>query len=225
MDARHVRVAHVAHAGRAVGELDEGLAAVGLLVERVYVGGRAVGERDVAGDHLALVERHEVRREGRGHARAERGELLVDLGHVAVAPDAVGGDVLVGLDEVRGLRRSAPRAGDPGLRVDDDVADRARSREWRERQQRRGRVAARIGHQLRAGELVAVQLRQAVDRLGEQLARRVLDVPALVDVGPEQDVIGVGLGVADAGGVRGRIRLLSRITVPARLCARSSSTP
>src|SRR3712207_7973601 len=42
-------------------------------------------QRDVARDQLALVERHEVRREGRGDVRAERGELLVDLRHVAVA--------------------------------------------------------------------------------------------------------------------------------------------
>jgi hypothetical protein len=120
VDAAEVRVAHVAHAGRHGGELDERLVVVGARVELGELRGLDGAWRvDVAGDELALVDRQQVRDERARHVGAEHGELLVDLRRVAVLADVVGVDVLVDGDEVRLGRRAAPAPGDAGLRVDD----------------------------------------------------------------------------------------------------------
>jgi hypothetical protein len=113
VDAAEVRVTDVADPGRAVGQLDEGLMRVGVREERLDVD--RLAQRAVAGDELALVQRHQVGHEGRADRRAQEGQLLVDLGHVAVAGHAVGGHVLVGGDEVRGRGRRAPGARYPVL--------------------------------------------------------------------------------------------------------------
>ncbi len=111
---------------------------------------------------------------------AERGQLLLDLRRVAVARDAVGVDVLIDGHEVGLVSGAAAGAGHAGLGVDDDVGDQAGARQRRQRQDRGGRVAARVGDQLGAGDLVAVELRQPVDRVGDQLRLRVRLVPLLV---------------------------------------------
>ena len=82
VDAGEVRVAHVAHARRAVDDLDERL----VRVARAVALGDVAGSVDarVAGDQLALVERQQVRREDERLAEAE---LLLDLGRVAVRAD------------------------------------------------------------------------------------------------------------------------------------------
>jgi hypothetical protein len=200
VDAAVVRVAHVADAGRAIGELDERLARIGAREERVDVDGLA--QRAVAGDELALVERQQMRRERHAHRRAERRQLLVDLGHVAVAADAVGGDVLVGGHEVRRVRRRPAGARDAALGVDHRVVQPRRQR--REREQRRRRVAARVGHDVGALDLRAPQLRQPVHRLADELGVRVRHVPVLVDLDEPQAEVGREVDDAHAALVQGR---------------------
>ena len=94
----------------------------------------------------------------------------------------------------------AAGARDAALGIDHEVADQPGPRQRRQRQQRRGRVAAgraddrdrRVDQRL---ELGAVELRQAVDRAVEEVGPRVLEaVPARVvgrvaqaEVGPEVD--------------------------------------
>ncbi len=80
-----------------------------------------------------------MRHEGDRHA-----ELLLDLGAVAVAEHAVGGDAAVALREVRPLGRRLAGAGDARLGVDDDARLEQPGRDERlQRQHRGGRIAAR----------------------------------------------------------------------------------
>ena len=62
-----------------------------------------------------------------------------------------------------------PAPADAALRVDDDALrlDQAGLQQRRQGQDRRGRIAARIGDQRRRADLLAKQLRQAVDRVLE----------------------------------------------------------
>ena len=115
-----------------------------------------------------------------GGGRDPERQLLLDLGRVPVRGDLVGDDVLAGHRQVGGLVERPPGAGDALLGVDHDVGDQPGAGERREREQRRGRVAARVGDDRGAGDLLAVQLGQPVDGLAEQLRARVLAVPALV---------------------------------------------
>ena len=79
----------------------------------------------------------------------QRAQLLLDLGRVPVRGDLVGDDVLARHRQVRGLVERAPGAGDALLGVDHDVGDQPGARERREREQRRGRVAAGVGDERR----------------------------------------------------------------------------
>ena len=76
--------------------------------------------------------------------------------------------------------KDKPIAGTPALR-------QAIERERREAEDRGGRIAARAGDEVRAGDLLAVELGQPVDRVAEEVGRAVLAVP-----------LGVGAGVAQA---------------------------
>ena len=102
-----------------------------------------------------------------GHQHAVP-QLLLDLRRVAVAADLVRRDRLVDRHEVLVVRRLAAGAADARLGVDHHVAEQARPRERGQREDRRGRVAAGVGHQVGARDLVAVQLRQPVDRVAHQ---------------------------------------------------------
>ena len=64
-----------------------------------------------------------------------------------------------------GLVEGAPGAGDALLGVDHHVGDQPGAGERREREQRRGRVAAGVGDDRRVGDPLAVQLGQPVDGL------------------------------------------------------------
>ena len=95
--------------------------------------------------------------------RAEQRELLLDLRRVPVGGDLVGQDVLARHRQVGGLVERPPGAGDALLGVDHDVGDQPGAGERREREQRGRRVAAGVGHDVALGDLLAVQLGQAVD--------------------------------------------------------------
>ncbi len=121
---------------------------------------------------------------------AEARELLLDLRRVAVARDAIRAHVLVDGDEMSAFGRGAPGAGDTRLGIDDHVIDEAGTRERREREQRGGGKAARVGDEVGVGELRAVTLRQAVDGVRDQLRRGMLAVPLGVHLGIAQAEVG-----------------------------------
>ena len=100
-----------------------------------------------------------------------RAELLFHLGDVTVAEHAVRGDRSVVLGEVRAVARRAAGARDAGLRVDDHAAHRVEQAgldERQEREQRGGRIAARVGDERRAADVVAIVLGQTVRGAGRQ---------------------------------------------------------
>ena len=132
-------------------------------------------------------DRHQVRREGHAHAVAE---LLLDLRRVAVTADLVRRDRLVDGHEVLVMRRLSTGAADARLGVDHHVAQQARTGERGEREDRRGRIAARVGHQVGARDLVAVQLGQPVDGIAHQRRRGMGAVPVLVDADLVQPEVG-----------------------------------
>ena len=119
---------------------------------------------------------------------------------MAVAADAVGLHALVDLAEHHVGLGVAAGARDAALGVDDEVADEPGPGERREGEERRRRVAAgRADDGPRRGpqrlELRAMELRQAVDGVVEELRRGVLEaVPARV------------VGGVREGGSRGRGR-------------------
>ena len=91
-----------------------------------------------------------------GETVAKRVELLFDLGPVAVFGDLVREDVLPRHRHVGGVVVHAARARNPLLGVDHHVLEQARARERREREQRRGRVAAGIRDDPRVRDPLAV---------------------------------------------------------------------
>ena len=91
---------------------------------------------------------------------------------------------------MRVFARLAARAGHARLGVDHDVGDQLRRGERGKREDRCGREAARTGDEVRARDLIAVELGQAVDRPLDQLGVRVLDIPALVGCEVAQAKVG-----------------------------------
>ena len=90
---------------------------------------------------------------------------LFDFGAVPVVEHAVGGHAAVHFGKMRPLRWRLARARHARLGVDDDVGvgeQQAGLDERRQRQQRRGRVAARVGDQLRTRDGAALALGEAV---------------------------------------------------------------
>ena len=205
-------------AGAVVDHPHERLAGVGLGVEGVELGlvDRS-GRADVAGGQDAARHRDQVRDEvdgGRARVRAggrgEARELLLHLGDVAMAVDAVRLDALVDLGEHHVGLRVPAGAGHAALRVDDEVADQPRPSQRRQREQRRGGVAAGRADDARRGvgqrrELGPVQLRQAVHRVAQQVRRRMIEVvPARVVGGVGQAE--VGAEIDDRGTLRDEVR-------------------
>ena len=115
------------------------------------------GHPDVDRRENPPIERHQVRREGDRTAQA-----LLDLGAVAMGEDAVCRQAAVALGKVGALGRRLAGARDAGLRVDDHVRARhedAGGGQRRQRQKRRGWVTARIGHQPRVPDGLALDAR------------------------------------------------------------------
>ena len=124
---------------------------------------------------------------GRAPSRpADRGQLLLDLGDVAMPAEAVRLDALVDLAEHEVRLGLAAGARHAALGVDHEIADQAGAGQRREREERGRRVAAGRADDRDRGvderrELRAVELRQAVDGALEEVRARVLEaVPARV---------------------------------------------
>src|SRR5262249_47503302 len=133
-----------------------------------------VDGRENAAAHGQQVRNEDDRRHAAGGVK-----LLFDLGAVSVAGERIRPDVLVHLGEELLHLRAAPRARRPRLGVDDHrLADEAGPRQRKETEQRPGGIATGRGGQARDRDPRPVDLGQAIDRLGEQVRRRVLTVPA-----------------------------------------------
>ena len=183
----------------------ERLVGVGGLEQRLQVGRPAFGgERGVDGAEDAARDGQQVRRERDGHRPAGGGgEFLLDLRDVAMAAaDLVGPEAVRDLAEQGGHAGGASGAAGAGLGVDDQGGrvDQAAAQERRQREDHRGRVAARIGGQPGGADALAVEFGQAVDRLGEQFRAGVLRVPGLVDPHVVQPVVGAQVHHLFAGG-------------------------
>ena len=133
----------------------------------------------VAGRQDPPVHRHQV-----GGEEDLGGQVLLDLGRVAVVEEAVGDDVLVdGAERVR--RRGRPAGtGDAAGGVDDDAGrlDQVGVEQRGQGQRGGGDVAAGRGHEAGALEVGAVAFGQAVDGFGEERGLVVVEaVPARVE--------------------------------------------
>src|SRR5439155_3852474 len=105
--------------------------------------------------------------------------------------DRVRPEVLVHLGEELLDLRGAPGTRRSGLRVDDDgLSHETRARERHETEERAGRIAAGTGDEARVPDPRAMELRQSVDRLAEELRRRVRAVPARIHGGIVEPEIG-----------------------------------
>ena len=177
---------------RRVGDVHERLT---VIREVQQVRDRAVvevrAERQVAGRQNAARLRHEMGDEGHREWRAGAGKALLDLGPMSMALQPVGAGRLGQLGEQVVRAGPASGAADARLGVHDHVADeQAGPRERDERQQRGGRVAARVRDQLRAAQRVTAPLGQPVHRVVEQLRTGVrCAVPGGVCIGVAQSEV------------------------------------
>ena len=131
----------------------------------------------------------------RGHRQLDPdAELLLHLGGVPVADRLERAHHAGALRMVRILSRLTTPLARPDLALDDDRArriDEAGTRERQEREDRRRRIAAGSGDELRRADLVAVQLGDPVHGGAEQLGVGMVDlVPGSVDRCIAQPVVG-----------------------------------
>ena len=106
------------------------------------------------------------------------GELLLDLGQVAVAVDLVRHEFSVRLT-TSGLSSAAPRPAPetPDLASITTSGDQAAVGQRGEGQHRGGRIAARVGDQLGVADRVAVELGEPVDGFSSSSRLTVRPVP------------------------------------------------
>ena len=105
------------------------------------------------------------------NSRSSRPRDLQHLGHVPVRQDGVGREVLGDLAEAGLEAGLAARAADARFGVADDArgaVDHAGFDQRPDGQVGGRRIAARVGHQARAGNALAAEFRQPVDGLGQQ---------------------------------------------------------
>ena len=99
-------------------------------------------------------------------------QLLQDFAHVAMPEDRVGREIVRHLDEMRCGARLLAGPGDARLRIADYAwfeLDQPTPQQRSQRENDGGGVAAGIGDQLRLGQPLTVQFRQAVDGLVGEL--------------------------------------------------------
>jgi hypothetical protein len=102
---------------------------------------------------------------------------------------------------VGGQLRRPPRTGNAALGIDDDRArlDVLAGDEWCESQNARLRIATGVGDELGTANLVAIDFRQSINRLGEVGEIVVtLPIPLGVDVGIAKPIVGAEIDDAHA---------------------------
>ena len=109
------------------------------------------------------------------HTRRQR-QLLLDFGQVPVLRQTIGADALIALHEQVVELSLAPRATDPAEGIGNDAVrlDQPRLEQRDRRQQYAGGIAARGSDERGLLDLGAIDLRQAIDRLRQQLRRGVI---------------------------------------------------
>ena len=108
-------------------------------------------------------------------------ELLHHLRLMSMAAQAVGREVGVDLGEVRSDFQRSSRPRNSRLSINDRAPVQPAFRgQRRQGENCRGRIAAGHADQARLRDRVAMQLRQPIDRLGQQMRRRMLAVPLFV---------------------------------------------
>ena len=190
-----VGVGNVFGAGEVLDDPDERLALVVVAhgLEKLFFGG-FFGGAGVHGREDAAVHGDEVGGEDDADLFAAGvGEDLFDFGGVSMVADAVGGDAFVALGVVNRQLRFAACAGDAGLGVDDDVLgfDIATSQQRGQTEDGGTGVAAGVGDEVMAGDLLGPEFRESVDG-GTEASRVGVDVavPGFVDAGVSESVVG-----------------------------------
>ena len=186
-------------------ETDEGLVPVSGFVDGKEIG-RLV-EADVDGFENAAVSGNQLR--GERELRLGKTGVLEDFRDMAVMEDRVGREVLGRFAEVSLEGGLAAGAGDAGLGVADDAGGEIEDPgldEGTESEIGGGGVAAGIGDEAGAADLVAVELGKTVDGGGEQVrGDGRFFIPALVDIGSAEaegtgEVDDAEAGVEEGGG-------------------------
>ena len=123
---------------------------------------------------------------------AARESSLFHLRGVPVPGRGVGLEVVVDLAVQQVQLGLAPRSGDAGGAVGDDALGlhQPGPEQGDQGHEHAGHVAAGIGHQPSAANLVPVELGQPVDRLGQQVRLGVGAVPLFIDRGVAQPEVG-----------------------------------
>ena len=174
-------------------DVDEGLAGVALLEQGLEVPVASEGE-GVQGRVNPPDHGGQVGHEGEAHRPSGRPlQPLTDLRQVPVPGNGVGLQALARLAQERAHGGLAPGSADTGFRVGDQTVEvhQAPLDERQETQLDRRGVAAGVGHQARPADGVAVDLRQAIHRLLEEVLGTVRRaVPALPKRGVPQTEVG-----------------------------------
>ncbi len=148
------------------------------------LGRAAAPAAHVDGREQPAVDRHEVRREGRQHLTpGGLGELLIELGRVAMIAHRISVDTLGHFGEQHLFLQGPPRSGHARLGVDDDLAglDRLGLEQRDQRQLGAGGVTARDRDQPGLADLAPIDFDQTIDRVGLQLGGEMLmTIPARV---------------------------------------------
>ena len=120
-----------------------------------------------------------------------------------MAADVVGRDALVALRVMIGELGRPPSAAHAALGIDDDVValNESSLQQRRQGENRRGRIAAGVGHERGRRDLGSIQLRQTVYDLAQALGVGVLlAVPLGEDFGIVEAIVGAEVDDPRAGG-------------------------
>ncbi|GIW08550.1 MAG: hypothetical protein KatS3mg060_3355 [Dehalococcoidia bacterium] len=109
--------------------------------------------------------------------------------------------------------KAAPAARDSRLGINNHIGFGDSGGDRRnDREERRRRIAARVRDQLSAGNLLAADLRQAVDRVGEEIrAGRVYSIPTLILCGVVEAEVGGDVHHGNPAVDEGQQRLGTRL--------------
>src|SRR5438046_6683123 len=133
-----------------------------------------LSRREVKGGENAATQRNQVRSELDGYRRLRgEGQFLFDFGQVPVLRNAVRTRAFVAFHEEIVLFQFSARAADAAERVSDDAGrpDQALAQQGNGRQQNARRITAGRRDERRVLDLRAINFRETVNRLLEQVRR------------------------------------------------------